>query len=672
MSRPLFARPASATRPPGELRAAALVRARRAAHRARRRRRRLIVGWLLAAILVGAGTFSGGLLAAPVDFAAPPAPKSAKLLDSSGHVFATIRSPRDRQPVAAGRIPAVMRKAIVAAEDERFYAHSGVDPLATFRALGRDLTGSPLQGGSTITQQYVKQVYTTKQRTVLRKIQEAALAFRLDNHLSKRQILTRYLNSLYLGNGAYGVQAASKYYFGVPINHLARDTRTGRSNTSLALARAALLAGMAPAPSDWNPIADHGAARHRQLYTLNRMVANGMISTAQASAAYQTPLHISPHSQPDLPTIAPEFRDLVTGKLKARYSDDVIFLSGLQVRTTLDLPLQKAVVAALHDVLPKASDPEAAIVAVDPRDGDLRALATKSKGGYQKGGFDLATQAVRSTGSTIKPFTLAAAIEAGRSPDDSVYAPSVATVPNPGGKPNPYPIHNAGGQGESGTYTLRTALWHSVNTVYGPLALKVGLRNVFDLAQAAGMAPPHDFKTLEPAKSLGVEVTPISEARAYATLVDHGVRHQVRSLAAVRTGGRQLYDAPAHPNGHRAMPAHIADTVADVLTGVVEHGTASGEVNEPFPVYGKTGTTDRYEDAWFTGCTRTLCITTWMGYNKNRPMEDVEGVSRVEGGTLPAKVFAQTWDNLRTLRSGGSLDVAPGSDGSDSGRGADG
>ncbi len=337
--------------------------------------------WVVVAALVGAGAFAAGLLAAPIDFSTTPVPpKSALLLDATGRLFATLRSPETLEEVPGQKIPRMMRLAVVAAEDERFYEHQGVDPFGVVRAAYRDLSGQHLQGGSTITQQYVKNVYVGSERTPLRKLREAALAVRLEQHLSKDEILTRYLNSLYLGNGTYGVQAASKFYFGVPVDELDRDPATGQRSASLGLARAATLAGIAPAPSLWNPLTNQKLARERQLYTLNRMVANHFITPDQASQAYGHALpRITPHTAPDLPTVAPQFRDLVAAELRKRYSDDQLFRSGgLRVRTTLDLDLQKAAVQALGQVLPAASDPWAVVAAVDPRNGDIRAIAQKT------------------------------------------------------------------------------------------------------------------------------------------------------------------------------------------------------------------------------------------------------------------------------------------------------
>ena len=555
-----------------------------------------------------------------------------------------------------------MRDAIVSAEDRTFFKNSGVDPLAIVRAGWKDVTGSRIQGGSTITQQYVKQVYTNQNRTVLRKVKEAALAVRLERRLSKDEILTRYLNTTYFGNGAYGVQAAAKYYYGVPIKDLNLDPATGKRSSSLALGRAAMLAGLVPAPSVWNPVHSMTLAREHQLDVLNRMVHDGKITAQQASDAYGLkPPHIVKATTPEPPTLAPEFRDYVRTRLDETFTPDQLYQGGLRVTTTLDLDLQQALVKAVKQVLPNNNDPEAAVIAMDPRSGDIRALTTrvsrKGEHAYKTGGFDLALAAARSTGSTIKPFTLSVALQRGHSLGEGVCAPGVARVPNPGGKPNPYPIHNAEGGG--GCYTLKSALWDSINTVYGPLALKVGLKRVLQRGVDAGLGPADRvLRPLVPAKSIGggLEVTPISEAVAYSTLVNHGVRSDPRSILVVRSGGSGATDSgdvvfrAPKPRGSAVIPRKIADQVTDAMQGVVDHGTAT-RAQQDFPVYGKTGTTNDYTDAWFVGCTRTLCIATWMGYDKLKSMRNVEGTGRVFGGTLPAEIFAKSWQNYRAIKA---------------------
>lgn len=637
---------------------AAVTERRSRSARVRRRRRQAVL-WFIVAVLVGTVTFGAGLLAAPVDYSFQPEPPQAVLLvDSHGRVFATIRSPQSEEPVTTKQIPEVMKDAIVAAEDERFFAHKGVDPLALVRAVWRDITGAKLQGGSTITQQYVKNVYTGSQRTGLRKLREASLAIRLEEHLSKEEILTRYLNTLYLGNGTAGVQAASLFYFGVPITNLDYDPVTNRHNPAIALQRAATLAGIAPAPSDWNPVVSPKQARVRELYVLNRMIANHFITPQQASAAYGPKLpRIVAQSQPDAPTVAPEFRDLVERRLtnvfKDNFDSEMFASGGVKVRTTLDLDLQKAAVQALAQILPKKSDPEAAIAAVDPRTGDIRAIAEKKDGGYTKGGLDLATAPTyRNSGSTIKPFTLAAALERGHTLDEAAYAPECIRVA-PGYRP-------CNAEKGSSYQTLRTALVNSINTVYAPLAYKVGIRNVMTLARAAGLEiNPNDTYPF-PSYALGVRTNAISEADAYGTLIDHGVHHDLNSVLDVKSvDDGDIFDNTARLPGNRVIPRKVADAVTSVLGDVVDHGTGTA-ARQPFPVYGKTGTTDNFTNAWFTGCTPTLCISVWMGYDKEsigkgkipHSMKNIESTSGgVFGGTLPAEIFAKTYSDYRALQA---------------------
>jgi penicillin-binding protein 1A len=659
----------------------------------RRRRTRLAARALLVGALalgVGAATFVGGLLAAPIDFALAPPPTAALLLAADGRQFATVLPPERREVVKAADIPQVMRDAIISAEDERFLKHSGVDPLATIRAAFRDLTGSSTQGGSTLTQQYVKNAYVGNERTALRKIREAALAVRLEQKLSKQEILTDYLNALYLGNGLYGVQAASTYYFGVPVKDLDRVRGTTRRDPELALARASMLAGLAPAPSVWNPVKDFSTARVRQQYTLNRMVVGGFATPQQVSEAFTRdvrPVRLSP---PDPPNAAPEFADYVKAKLKAdpSYDEDLFFRGGLRVRTTLDLDLQQAVTQALHEVLPAATDPQAAIVAVDYRNGDIKAMATlrrapavrdasgtvvrKAVLGYQqKLGFNLATNAQRQSGSTIKPFTLAVALQEGQSLDTTRYAPNCLSLPNPGGTPDPYRFCNSD-VGESGTFSLRRAMADSINTVYLPLAIKVGRAKVATLAERAGLSGSIRSGPLSFGIGGSVEVTPLSEAVAYGTFANEGVHTSPRSFTEIRTGasgtdpGQVLSRAPVSGRSRVMSPA-VAGQVVQALTDVVQHGTARS-AQQPFPVFGKTGTTNGSTDAWFTGCIpeQHLCVATWMGYEFSScklghglhvdgrcgGMHDLGGTSgQIYGGTVPARVFARAQDILRQIKA---------------------
>jgi penicillin-binding protein 1A len=645
----------------------------------------------IVAMAVAATTFVSGLLAAPIDFAVPPPPKSALLLAKDGRTqFATLRPPTRRDIVPAGDIPAVMREAIISAEDERFLQHKGVDPIATLRAAYRDLTGSPTQGGSTLTQQYVKNVYVGNDRTLLRKVKEAALAIRLENKLSKQEILTDYLNALYLGNNVYGVQAASRYYFGVDVKDLDKGPN-GQRDKGLQLARASLLAGIAPAPSAWNPVKDFATAKARQRYTLNQMIKLGYVSSDQASEAFLKKIKPVKEALPDLPTDAPEFADLMKAQLQGKFQEN-LFQGGLRVKTTMDSDLQTAAARALREVLPGGVDmPQAAVAAIDIRTGDVRAMTTllryparaaskdpktgrviparKAVNGYQRDGLNLATSAYHSTGSAIKPFTLAVALERGHTLGEQRYAPQCLAIPDrsvqPGGVYRPC---NADVK-EAGTFSLRRALADSVNTIYIPLAKEVGRARIRDLMLAAGVKVPLDdqgkpqFSAAPNSFGLGTtaEVTPLSLANAYATIVNHGVHTTPRFYTEIRIGatadnpGRALDGFTPKVQASRVMPASVADDVTSAMKDVVDSGTATA-ARQPFPVYGKTGTTDEARNAWFVGCVREpqyICMATWMGYEDNaKSMHDIYGQrGLIFGGTLPARIFARTFEILREIQA---------------------
>jgi len=631
--------------------------------------------------------------AAPREGRVPPAPKSVLLLASDGTQFAQIRPPQRREVIKAEDIPDVMRKAIISAEDSQFLVHKGVDPSATLRAAYRDLSGGRTQGGSTITQQYVKNVYVGNDRTLLRKVKEAGLAVRLENRKSKEEILTDYLNVLYLGNNVYGAQAAAKYYFGVDVKDLDVDETPGRNNRrdpGLALARASMLAGIAPAPSAWNPVKDFATARKRQQYTLNQMVINKHITTDQASDAFRRTAAVKPlqETPPEPPSTAPEYADLVKAQLRAKFKDDedALYRGGLRVTTTLDSDLQEAVTRAAQEVLPDASDPQAAVVAVDIRNGDVKAMTTlrrypafvdkkgnrrEARNGYERDDFNLATNAMRSTGSTIKPFTLAVALEKGLSLNTRRPAPACDTIRDRFAKDGVYRYCNAAGESGSsrGSLTLRRALQASVNTVYVPLAIEVGRERIRKVMLDSGVvANEEKFFTSISSFGLGpsANVTPLSMANAFGTLMNHGVHMKPRYVTDTRSAdGVVLAKEPAKPEpAGRAMPADVADRVVEAMSGVTQPGGTARDARQDFPVYGKTGTTNDSTDAWFIGCAKSpqnICLSVWMGYEDQNcdgvqgsscgGMKNVNGVKQVFGGTLPAKIFDRSFEILREIQA---------------------
>jgi len=677
-----------------------MSRTARRRRRGRRVARALLV--LVLAMAVGVGSFVTGLLVAPFDVkAVPTAPKSVLLLAADGTQFGLVRPSQRREVVAAGDIPEVMRQAMISAEDARFLEHKGVDPVATLRAAYRDIISGGRQGGSTITQQYVKNTYVGNDRTLMRKVQEAAIAIRLEGRESKQNILTDYLNVLFLGNSTYGVQSASKYYFGVPVADLELDATPGRPprrDRVLSIARAAMLAGIAPAPSDYNPVKDLTLARARQKYVLNQMILNGYISAQEGAAAYERQAVVVPvrPTEPEPPSTAPEYADLVKRQLREQYKDDPDLLDrgGFRVMTALDTDLQEAVTRAVREVLPNADDPQAAVVAVDISTGDVKAMTTLRRrpqvrdepavDGYERGGYNLATNALRSSGSTIKPFTLAVALEKGLSLDTLRPAPACDSISDPSAAGGVYRYCNAAGEGGPGrgNLSLRRALQGSVNTVYVPLAIEVGRPLIRQLMLDSGVvvakataSNPEPFATNVTSFGLGTtaEVTPLSMANAFGTLMDHGVHHPVRYVLETRAADGSLITAgPRPPKPNRAMAADVADQVVEAMSGVTAPAGTAPRARQDFPVFGKTGTTNDSADAWFIGCARApqdLCLATWMGYDRQTcagvvgracgGMKNVHGVKQVYGGTLPAAVFDRTFAILREIQAGKTADPGP-------------
>ena len=614
--------------------------------------------WTLLAALVGLVSFVGGMLVAPIDLTIPARLPTALLLDAQERYYASIRAPEIREDVKPEDIPEVLRNAVIAAEDERYFSHRGVDPVAIGRAAYHDVFDEGRkQGGSTITQQWVKNIYVGREKTYLRKMREAVVAYRAEKKFGKAEILHRYLNSVYLGNGTYGVQAASKYYFGVPVKDLALDRASGRRSPVLELARAAMLAGIINAPSANNPVKSMPNAKARQLYALERMRVNSFISPIDMSRAYRQALPLAKEKPAAEATEAPIFTDMVTAELKETLTDDELYGGGLRVKTTLDLIMQRAVEQAVFQTLPGLNpsspdpeEPDAAVVAIDPRTGDLKAIYSSR---YTRNGFNAAVHGRVQTGSAIKPFTLAAALQSGRTLDTVYPGPSCLVVTR---KPYYRPCNAERSGGRS--YTLRRALANSVNTVYAKLAVDVGTQKVKDVAVAAGMGPASGIGT-NPAMSLGaVGVSPLSVAQAYATLAAGGVRRDVRLVLEERRNadtaktfsGIEVMKADPSPAGTQAIPKAVAEQVVDAMYDVVERGTARNARVPGKRVFGKTGSTNDVTNAWFAGCVPELCVVTWMGHkNGVKPLGRVHGVRPVYGGTLPALVFSRFWKHHEAL-----------------------
>ncbi|HEX5937304.1 MAG TPA: PBP1A family penicillin-binding protein [Actinomycetota bacterium] len=556
----------------------------------------------------------------------PPLAQTTMLLDRDGKEVAALHAAVDRHEIGFADMPRPLVRAVVAVEDADFFRHDGVDPSAIVRATWANVTsGSLSQGGSTITQQYVKNVLTGAERSIARKVREAILAVKLEHTSTKREILEGYLNTVYLGHGAYGVQAAAKTYFG-------RDAR------ELTALQSATLAGLIAAPSARDPFVHPAEATEARDAALSRMVEVGWLSATRARRLQARPLGLA--DEPVVRSEAAHFMEYVRRSLAAGYGLDAIYRGGFRVRTTLDTDWQRRAERAVGANLPARAGPEAALVAIDPRTGAIRAMV----GGrdFGKSEFNLATQGRRQAGSAFKPFVLLAALEQGISPLELRDGPSTITIRDPfcETKGAPWTVSNAGDQW-AGTMTLEQAMAGSVNTIYAQVTVEVGPEAVADVARRMGIR-----SRLAPVCSIGLgtsEVTPLEMTSAFATLAARGVYMEPTAIERVRGANGGILQGPLPTladAGSQAVGTEHADAATRVLQGVVEHGTGTAAWLVGRPVAGKTGTAARATDAWFCGYVPQLATCVWVGYpGATRPMRDVAGEPEVYGGTIPARIW---------------------------------
>ncbi|MGI8754185.1 MAG: transglycosylase domain-containing protein [Acidimicrobiales bacterium] len=592
----------------------------------------------LVATGVGVVSHATSAQAAPLPPLAPAPLEPSTVYAADGTtVLAVFHASARRLPVTFAQVSKILVNAVLDTEDARFYIHGGFDIPSTVRALASDTSaGGGLQGGSTITQQLVKQTYLTSQRKVSRKVKEAVLADRVEKHYTKDQILEAYLNTIYLGNGAYGVQAAASTYFNTDVGNLT-------------VPEAALLAGLIQNPNGYDPILEPGAARTRRAEVLSRMVHYQTISQAQADTANATPLPTAV-TAPGAPSPDATNNDYVrevesellgsNSPLGGSYTDryDALFEGGLKIYTNLDTTLQStAEQKSAADTPSNSQGFEEAEVTIDSSTGKVRALV----GGATSSQYDIITQGTRQPGSGFKIFTLLAALEKGYNPTDTINGSSPCAIdfPTDHDLVNA-PAHNDEGPG-GGVQTLLVATAQSTNCAYIRLAHEVGLPAVVEMAHRLGIAeniPPF------PAIVIGATaVHPLEMAAAYATLSADGIYHRPTFIDHVldRTGAT-IYTG-ADP-GHRVISSQVARQATQAFTGVLVSGTAAGK-GLGRPAAGKTGTTENSDDAWFNGYTPSLETTVWMGAaNGETPMTDVGGLSSVFGGTFPAT----TWQDIMT------------------------
>jgi penicillin-binding protein 1A len=562
-----------------------------------------------------------------------------------GHtVLARLVGSESRKIVSSDAINYTMMQAIVAAEDKRFYDHRGLDVRGISRAVWANLRNKAVvEGGSTITQQFVKNAYVSSHRSLSRKLKEAALAWQLEQRWSKQKILTAYLNTIYFGNGAYGVERAARTYFG----HAARK---------LTWAEAALLAGIPEDPSRYDPMANPAQARARRAQVLRLMLDQGRIPRRFYLRALQAPMPKTLHI-PATRGQAPYFAEYVKQQLIRTLHTGCVFGGGLRVVTTIDLDLQRRAQAAIKKWLPDPQGPQAALVAIRPSDGAV--LAMVGGNNFNRSQFNLAVQGERQPGSAFKPFVLATAVSQGIAPESTFKSHPVSIYI--GGRY--WYVHNFGDEYE-GLVSLATATTNSDNSVYAQLTKLVGPQRVVETARRLGITSP-----LQPyfAIGLGAEpVNPLEMARAYATLANNGVRVDSRLFGNMPRAVRSVSGCgkPRQPNEvapKPVIPSEQSAIVTSLLEGVVRSGTGVAAALPDRPVAGKTGTTENYGDAWFVGYTPQLAVAVWVGYpTRLVPMRTNFHGEPVTGGTFPARIWKSFMESaLSTMGPEGAPEYFP-------------
>ncbi|HKH10570.1 MAG TPA: transglycosylase domain-containing protein, partial [Rubrobacter sp.] len=623
-----------------------------------------VLGVLLLCLLVGSLAFAAGgylgvvkgveRLDAPQNFETHPtyiysAPLGES--DNSRRVIGTIFGGQNRKMASLADMPPHLLNALVAKEDERFREHAGVDLWGIMRALYVDIrAGATVEGASTITQQYVKNAYLSHDQSITRKVKEALIAVELERSVykdNKDQVIADYLNTVYFGSNAYGVQAAAETYF-------------GKSVSDLSVAESATLVGLLWSPSTLGQDRD-GAWAQRDL-VLRKMFETGYISSQDYNAALEVAI---PEKWPagamvetglQGPSTTRSFTDLAEEELVARYGANTVLRGGMSVYTTIDLKTQVAARGILYGpdgYLPDADDPDLALVSLDPETGRIKAMVGNRDPEAQ---FNLVTQGRRQPGSSFKPFALIAALEQGIDPEtEFVSEKKEYMVDVPGhDKPEKWKVENYDGI-VRGEIPLKEALWWSDNTVFTDLVMNAdgkGLENgpgaIIDVAKRLGVTAdfgPHPH----PSVVLGTqEVSPLDMATAYATIANGGRRIEPTTITKVisnnQAGDEVIYDAPENPAGERVIDEDIAHKATELMIGDVTEGIAKDASLGDRPVAGKTGTSENFFDAWFIGYVPQMVTGIWMGYAEGgATLEYTLDYSRklngLSGGITPAEIW---------------------------------
>jgi penicillin-binding protein 1A len=559
--------------------------------------------------------------------------ESSTVYAADGTLLYTFHAEENRKVVPLEDIPVHVRDAVIAIEDERYYRHNGVDVRAVLRALRANTqAGSVEEGGSTITQQYVKKVLLQDDsQTLSRKIEEASMALQLERRYSKDRILELYLNAIYFGNGAYGIEAAARQYFGKPV-------------TDLTLAEGALLAGLIQRPGATDPYDAPAEALARRNLVLERMRSNRFATDAAVDAALAEPVALGSPTTPAAERYAAayfveEVKQWVLDDERfgatAQDRRDLLFGGGLRIQTTVDLAQQAAAEAAVGAILPDPAGPSASLVSIEPATGFVRAMVGGRDffGPGENAKLNLATQGPRQAGSSFKPMVLAAALAQGIDPQTQISAPACIDIPLEDGQI--WHPCNYGGGG-AGTVSIVEGTVRSYNTLYAQLILRVGPAEAMAAARSFGIRSPLRDN---PAAVLGTnEVTATDMASAYATFANRGIHvPPVLVTRITRADGTVLFQH--HHTQQKVLDADVADTLTSILEQVIARGTGT-KARLDRPAAGKTGTAQEWRDAWFAGYTPELATAVWVGFPRAQiSMEPPVTPIRVTGGSYPAQIW---------------------------------
>ncbi|WP_370783960.1 PBP1A family penicillin-binding protein [Allisonella histaminiformans] len=566
---------------------------------------------------------------------------SSQIYDCKGRLITTVHAEQNRLPVKLADTPKDLQNAFIAAEDIRFYKHHGIDPIGIARAVvsnirHRDATG---QGGSTITQQLARNAFLTQEQTLKRKLLEAVLAVEIENKYTKAEILEMYMNQIYFGQGAYGVQTASHVYFGKDVK-------------DLNLAQCAMLAGLPNSPNYYSPFHNLQAAKYRQGVVLDQMAKYGYISQEQANEAKAQDLGlVKPGSNQDNNKLASYFVNYVVQQVSDKYDSSAIYKEGLKIYTTLDLDMQKDAENAVNKDLPKGTknakgitQPQGALLAIETKTGDVKAMV----GGRGEDQFNRATQMYRQPGSAFKPFTYVTALEKDMSPNMMLDNSAVSFAG--GWSPKNY------GHTTGGPVTMTEALVKSMNIPTINLANKVGMSNVIKTAEKCGISSLVDSGKYSD-NNLSASIGGLSKgvslwdmAQAYSVFANNGQLIKPRVILKIEDrNGNILEDHTGESDAEQVLDANAVARLNVMLQQAVMRGTGR---NAYFgrPVAGKTGTTNGAHDAWFVGYTPNMVTAVWIG-------DDTSTNAGYTGGTIPATIFRDFMSQATASQSASSFNI---------------